>query len=494
MPGVSSLILGMAPGEPSVQFAGRTDASAADGASGSNTENSHPLTVKMEQELASLLTTSQNSVGEDSPIPSRTDSNQVAQSSQTTGSVNDFMSMLSKKAAENPATKENLLKLLSSSPNSSVNKNSSEEVEKILSDLSASQIPGRISNANVLQNQKFEAGVRQVANGNTLAQDLSGKSLSGQVSSLSEGKDSISASISQPTVNLPRQADKTSTLRGNQSNTKTGNTSPVPADSNALTQDLSGKILSARGFSSLSEDKDSTKASMLQSAENSSKQSDKISTVRGNQTNAKSENPSPVTDKITGKLSAATEKESSSKPDSGFADLIKNDATNTSQTISINSKVESQFKHDLSDAVDSSRDTTFSKPDVSEVAQTIIREAKMMMQANKTVLNVKLEPESLGSVVLRVSSDNGKVSAEFNVKTTDVRTYLESSIPQMKQVLESNGVSLSQLSVTLSGGESQTKQRQYNTRKNSQKFSTETISEPTDSVRNFGYNTMEVKI
>jgi len=48
--------------------------------------------------------------------------------------------------------------------------------------------------------------------------------------------------------------------------------------------------------------------------------------------------------------------------------------------------------------------------------------------------------------------------------------------------------------VSLSGGESQTRQQQSPAKKDSQRFSFEMENESSDSVRTFGYNTMEVKV
>jgi hypothetical protein len=71
----------------------------------------------------------------------------------------------------------------------------------------------------------------------------------------------------------------------------------------------------------------------------------------------------------------------------------------------------------------------------------------------------------------------------------------------MKQMLESNGVSLSHLTVSLSSGESQSKNAQYQYRPKKQQtkyYDAQTaaaaaVSSPELS-RSFGYNTMEMKV
>jgi flagellar hook-length control protein FliK len=193
-----------------------------------------------------------------------------------------------------------------------------------------------------------------------------------------------------------------------------------------------------------------------------------------------------------------------SKPESNLADLNKQDTKDLYIAQTNNSPTSTQFK-DLISNVTHSNAPDLSKPDPTQVANTIIREAKLMTQENKTIVNVKLEPESLGSVVLKVSNVDGKLSAEINVKNADTHAYLEASIPQMKETLQSNGISLSHLSVNLSSGDTQTKQHNYQPKKH-QFFrpgsgTIETISDYNELslgngnvVRNFGYNTIEIKI
>ncbi len=394
-------------------------------------ESSHPLAAKMEQRLAALLTASQNPIDATEPGSNQPYLSPTNESSKASDSGKDFLSMLYKRAVENPVVKENLLKFLSGAPNSSINRNYSAEVEKILAGISS--LGTKSNKAN------FQADASQDS----------------------------SASESQIAMASQKQEESTG---------------------------LSTKILAEGKSSSISGNRNLESASILQSATNSSNVAAKLTDVHDGHNIAASGSTSSASDKTGSKISAAVSKEGSQKSDYDSANLIKQNMAEIYRSVSVDPKIDSRFGQELTSAVENSHDTPSTKPDVSEVAQTLIREAKMMSQENKTVMNVKLEPESLGSVVLRVASDNGKISAEFNVKTSDAQVYLENSIPQMKQMLQSNGVSLSHLSVNLSGGESQTRRQQSPAKKNPQKFSTEIESGPADVVRTFGYNTMEVKV
>lgn len=138
---------------------------------------------------------------------------------------------------------------------------------------------------------------------------------------------------------------------------------------------------------------------------------------------------------------------------------------------------------------------------LQQLTQGIVKQVSMMTLQGKKVVNVKLQPESLGSLTLQVVSDGGKISAQFNVRTTDARAFLEASTPQMKQMLETNGVTLAHLSVNLSGGEFQSgnPRQEYKPRKQYMKYINDTSDTvaapaPTEFSRSFGYNTMEMQV
>ncbi len=169
-----------------------------------------------------------------------------------------------------------------------------------------------------------------------------------------------------------------------------------------------------------------------------------------------------------------------------LADAFRNTTTGTGAA--------STFKQALSAASQNSSSATDVKATPYQVSQTILRGVNMMNEGGKTVVTLKLQPESLGTVSLQVASDSGKISAQFNVGTPDARAALEASIPQMRQMLQTNGISLSHLSVNLTGGQSHSSHPQYQPRRQSTRFYTVTNSETQEALRSFGYNTMEVKV
>jgi flagellar hook-length control protein FliK len=187
------------------------------------------------------------------------------------------------------------------------------------------------------------------------------------------------------------------------------------------------------------------------------------------------------------------DKKNSSGSDTVLPDLVKQEAGQTYAVAADGNKVDTSFKQTLS-AASANSQALPAKPDPAQIAQSIVKEVNLMSQEGKTVVNMKLQPEDMGTVVLKVASQDGKISAEFNVKSPDARAYLETSIPEMRQALQSNGVSLAHLSVNLSTGDSNSRRPQYQTRKQQPRYFADMPAEPIEATRTFGYNTMELKV
>jgi len=211
------------------------------------------------------------------------------------------------------------------------------------------------------------------------------------------------------------------------------------------------------------------------------------------QTSADSQSAPAVQEAEQQKENSDTGKQSDPQNNSGSLDLAGRAAMDAYQSILGVRKSDATFGESLS-SMNQSQPTADAGLNSLQVAQNIIRQVKVMALDGKTVVNVKLEPESLGSVVLRVVSQDGKISADFNVRTQDARAYLDASVPQMRQVLQSNGVTVSNVTVNLSSNQSNGKYQQNYQKKAQVKafMGTETGSE--ESVRSFGYNTMEMMV
>lgn len=187
-------------------------------------------------------------------------------------------------------------------------------------------------------------------------------------------------------------------------------------------------------------------------------------------------------------------KQDSTKSDGSQAGRMSRTLADAIQNTTGGATATSTFGQTLSAASHNTANVVDAKANSYQVSQTILRGVNMMNEGGKTVVTLKLQPESLGTVSLQVASDSGKISAQFNVGNADARAALEASIPQLRQILQSNGISLTHLSVNLSGGQSHSSHPQYQPRRQSHRFYTVVHPEAEDALRSFGYNTMEVKV
>ncbi|WP_346354623.1 flagellar hook-length control protein FliK [Azotosporobacter soli] len=80
-----------------------------------------------------------------------------------------------------------------------------------------------------------------------------------------------------------------------------------------------------------------------------------------------------------------------------------------------------------------------STQDPYQVVTQIVDQAKLVTMKDSTQMVIRLNPEHLGEMTLRISVDNGNVSAAFHTDNQEVRHLLESSMPQLKQDLANQG-------------------------------------------------------
>lgn len=82
-----------------------------------------------------------------------------------------------------------------------------------------------------------------------------------------------------------------------------------------------------------------------------------------------------------------------------------------------------------------------------DIQTQIIDQAKLIKTAEDTQMVIKLKPEHLGELTLKVSVDHGVVSASFHTENVQVRAMLESSLVQLKQDLQNQGIKVDNVNV-----------------------------------------------
>lgn len=96
--------------------------------------------------------------------------------------------------------------------------------------------------------------------------------------------------------------------------------------------------------------------------------------------------------------------------------------------------------------------TPFLSPELSRsVLGQIARGMELQIAGKVAELHLRLEPETLGKVGLRVRMEEGRLQAQIDVSQPAVKAALESHLPQLRQALTSQGINVDRLDVFTRG-------------------------------------------
>jgi len=96
----------------------------------------------------------------------------------------------------------------------------------------------------------------------------------------------------------------------------------------------------------------------------------------------------------------------------------------------------------VTDAANSS-----SNIDPHNIITQIVDQAHLTNGVNNSEMVIKLKPDHLGDLTLKIAVSNGSVSATFHSDNSDVRTVLEASIAQFKQEMANSGIKVSHVGI-----------------------------------------------
>lgn len=81
------------------------------------------------------------------------------------------------------------------------------------------------------------------------------------------------------------------------------------------------------------------------------------------------------------------------------------------------------------------------------ISEQIVEQARLIKTNEDTQMVIKLKPAHLGELSLKVTVENGVVSASFHSDNVQVRSMLESSLLQLKQDLAAQGIKVDSVGV-----------------------------------------------
>lgn len=123
-----------------------------------------------------------------------------------------------------------------------------------------------------------------------------------------------------------------------------------------------------------------------------------------------------------------------------------------------------------------------------DIPGQIVEQAHLIKGTEDTQMVIKLKPEHLGELTLKVTVENGTVSASFHSDNSQVRGMLETSLAQLKQDLTTQGIKVDTVGVYgglgqfLSDSQSQSGQQGQNSRFKNQKIDLADFEDEVDKI------------
>lgn len=261
---------------------------------------------------------------------------------------------------------------------------------------------------------------------------------------------------------LPEQDKLTSESMPNNETTpnQTGQEQPVPANSLPIVQksDMkSNEAAAANGI--LTTDANQTLVETVAKPVGSTKQSTQSVEVQG-EAEGKAESAISNQSVVPGALAGETKKDSTGgghKENLFEAALLKE--AKLQKIVSVNNEA---FPGHMIQGLDVAPVTSNNTPtvantaeaqqpnlpaDVHEVAKQIVEQTRLITKPQNTEMIIKLKPEHLGELTLRVVIENGAVNASFHSNNSEVRNIIEASLPQLKQDMSNSGLKVDNVSV-----------------------------------------------
>ena len=123
-----------------------------------------------------------------------------------------------------------------------------------------------------------------------------------------------------------------------------------------------------------------------------------------------------------------------------------------------------------------------------DIPGQIVEQAHLIKGTEDTQMVIKLKPEHLGELTLKVTVENGTVSASFHSDNSQVRGLLETTMAQLKQDLNSQGIKVDTVGVYgglgqfLSDSQSQSGQQGQSNRFKNQKIDLADFEDEVDKI------------
>lgn len=138
-----------------------------------------------------------------------------------------------------------------------------------------------------------------------------------------------------------------------------------------------------------------------------------------------------------------------------------------------------------------------SLPDDNNVVAQIVDHARIVKGSEMSEMVIKLKPEHLGELTLKIAVDNGVVSASFHTNNSEVRGIIEASVQQLRHEMTQQGLKVEYVGVyaglgqPFSNGQGETNKQQSWKQQSSKKPTGDEFSEKLETLDPIRGNTTD---
>ncbi|MDR1066930.1 MAG: flagellar hook-length control protein FliK [Clostridiales bacterium] len=99
--------------------------------------------------------------------------------------------------------------------------------------------------------------------------------------------------------------------------------------------------------------------------------------------------------------------------------------------------------------VDGAGEDAFAERNIEYIAEKIVENADIERRGDLAEVRIQLKPERLDAAMLKISSENGVVTASFVVKDENIRRIIEANFSALRNALLEQGLQIADLSVSV---------------------------------------------
>lgn len=114
--------------------------------------------------------------------------------------------------------------------------------------------------------------------------------------------------------------------------------------------------------------------------------------------------------------------------------------------IAVGNHIQQQFTADVVSEIAAPQPT----PQMVQIVEQIVEQIRIQVQSDTTTMEMQLNPESLGKVLLTISNRAGMMTANFTVQTEEARMAIENQMYTLRENLEQKELKVDAVEVTVS--------------------------------------------